>query len=83
MDSAGGAEGAKGSKAWNPTDLTLGSIGHRSLQDIAEMEVSNVFGSFFDKLTAKNRFDQCIQFFFATIILSHAAYSMDSLGTSA
>ena len=53
MDAAGGLEGAKGGKAWNPSDLTLGSIGCRSLQDIAGMEVSNVFGSLFDKFTAK------------------------------
>ena len=37
-----------------PADLTLGSIGHRSLQDIAGMDVSNVFGSFLDKSTAKH-----------------------------
>ena len=56
----------KGHKAWIPpkalraarlgiaADLTLGSIGCRSLQVVAWMEVSNVFGSFFDKFTATN-----------------------------
>ena len=34
-----------------PADLTFGSIGRRSLQDIAGMEVSNAFGSFFDNCT--------------------------------
>ena len=37
-----------------PADLTLESIGRRSLQDIAGMEVSNVLGSFFNKCTANN-----------------------------
>ena len=32
-----------------PADLTSGSMGHRSLQDIAGMKVSKVFGSFFDR----------------------------------
>ena len=44
-----------------PADLTLASIGRRSLQEIAEMEVRNVFGSCLDNFTAKKRFDQCIQ----------------------
>ena len=35
-----------------PVGLTLGCIGCRSLQDIAGMEVSNVFGSLFDNFTA-------------------------------
>ena len=50
MDPAGGAEEAKGGKAWNPSDLSLGSIGRRSLQDIAGMEVSYVVGSFFGQI---------------------------------
>ena len=37
-----------------PADLILGSIGRRSLEDIAGMEVSNIFDSFFDKFTAEN-----------------------------
>ena len=70
-------EAYKGRKAWIPpkapkglrlgilADLILGSIGRRSLQDIAGMEVSNVFGSFFDNFTATNWFDQCIQKLFS------------------
>ena len=37
-----------------PADLTLGSIGRVSLHDIAGMEVSNVFGSFFNQFTTNN-----------------------------
>ena len=59
----------KGRKSWNPREaqkelraaslgirahLTLGGIGRRSLQDIAGVEVSTVFGSRFDKSTATN-----------------------------
>ena len=48
------AKGAKGRKPWNPSGPYLGKIGQRSLQDIAGMEVSNVFDSFFHTFTTKN-----------------------------
>ena len=48
VDSAAGAEGAEGGKGI-PANLTLGSIGCLSLEDIAGIEVSNVLGTFFDK----------------------------------
>ena len=59
----------KGRKSWNPPEaqkglraaslgipaaLTSGSLGRRSLQDIAGVGVSNVLGSFFDKFITKN-----------------------------
>ena len=44
-------KGLRASRLGIPADLTLGSIGRRLLQDIAGMEVSNVFGSFFEELT--------------------------------
>ena len=54
MDFAGGAEGAKAGKAWNASDPTLGGIGRKWVQNIAGMEVSNVFGALFKKMTATN-----------------------------
>ena len=80
MDSTGGAEGAKGDKAQNPSDLISGSIGSRSLQDIAGMEVSNVFGSFSTNLQRQIDLTNAFKsHFFVTILLSHAATSLDSL----
>ena len=47
-------KGLRAARLGIPADLTLGSIGRRSLEDIAGMEVSGVFGSFFDKFKTKN-----------------------------
>ena len=47
-------KGLRAARLGIPVDLTLGSIGHRSLQDIGGMEVSNIFGSPFDTFTAKD-----------------------------
>ena len=47
-------KGPRAARLGPPADPTLGSIGTRSLQDIAGMEVSNVFGSFFHEIRAKH-----------------------------
>ena len=47
-------KGLRAARLGIPADFTLGSIGPRSLQDIAGLEVNNAFGSFFDKFAAKN-----------------------------
>ena len=73
MDSGGGAEGAKAGKAWSPSDLTLGSIGPRSLQDIAGMEVSNVFGPFVPNLHRNLDLTDVFKTFFCASLLSCAA----------
>ena len=62
-----------------PADLTLGSIGSRSLHDIAGMEVRNVSGSFLNTFTTTNQFDQCIQRLFSQ---RFSTKSLDSLGNS-
>ena len=54
MDSAKGAEGAKGARLGISADLTLGSMSPRALEDIAGMEVSNVVGSVLEKIEANN-----------------------------
>ena len=50
----GAPKGLRAARPGIPADLTLGSIGRRSLQDMAGLEVSNVFSSCFDTLTTKN-----------------------------
>ena len=54
-------KGLRAARLGIPADLTLGRIGGRWLQDIAGMQISNIFGSLFDKYTAENEFDQFIQ----------------------
>ena len=55
-------KGLRAARLGIPADLTLGSIGRRSLQDIAGMEVSNVFVSF---LFERKLIYQCIQKLFS------------------
>ena len=47
-------EGLRAARLGIPADLTLGSIGRRSIQDIGKMEVSKALGSVLDKFKARN-----------------------------
>ena len=57
-------KGLRAARLGIPADLTLGSIGRRSLQDIAGMEVSNVFGLFSTNLQRKVHLTNAFKTFF-------------------